>query len=271
MSATWLLVACSIAPGHPAEGSSKAFGGHKASWSDEFNGRAGTPPDPDKWNYDTGASGWGNRELERYTTGRGNSRLDGHGRLRIIARHRPGTGIKRGSYTSARLTTKGNFAFRYGRVAIRAKLPKGRGLWPAFWMLGARFPRVDWPFCGEIDVMENLGQKIRVSSGFVHGPGTLADTGVGGFHRSERSLARGFHVFSASWSAKAIAFAVDGHVFRRILKSEYPPGQTWAFDRKMFLLVNLAVGGSWPGDPSRKTVFPARFVIDWVRVWEAGA
>ena len=244
-------------------------GGRKPSWSDEFSGRAGLPPDPDRWNYDTGASGWGNGELQRYTARRKNSRLDGRGHLRIVARHIPGTGIRRGSFTSARLNTDETFSFRYGRVALRARLPKGRGLWPAFWMLGAAFPRVNWPFCGEIDVMENLGQNIRVSSGFVHGPGSLSDTGVGGFHRSTRSLAKGFHVFAADWTPTGVAFSVDGEIFRRVLKSGYPAGQTWAFDQRMFLLLNLAVGGSWPGKPSPKTRFPARYVIDWVRVWKA--
>lgn len=250
--------------------SASAATGHHPSWSDEFTGRAGLPPDPSKWNHDSGASGWGNHELERYTSRRGNSRLDGRGHLRIIARHRRGLGNRRGSYTSARLQTDGKFSFRYGRVAIRAKLPKGRGLWPAFWMLGSSFPEVDWPFCGEIDVMENLGHNTRVSSGFVHGPGSMADTGVGGFYRSKTSLAKGFHVFSAAWSADRISFAVDGNTFRRVSRDSYPPGQTWAFDRRMFLLLNLAVGGSWPGKPSAKTVFPARLVVDWVRVWRAG-
>lgn len=247
---------------------SRVAAGRSPTWSDEFKGRGGLPPDLDKWNYDTGASGWGNRELQRYTRSTRNSRLDGRGHLRIIARHRPGTGIRRGSFTSARLNTDQTFSFRYGRVAIRAKLPEGRGLWPAFWMLGSSFPRVDWPFCGEIDVMENLGQKIRISSGFVHGPGSLSDTGIGGFHRSQRSLAKGFHVFSANWAPTEISFSVDGHVFQRVLRSTYPPGQTWVFDQRMFLLLNLAVGGSWPGKPSAKTEFPADYVVDWVRVWK---
>lgn len=244
-------------------------GDRKPSWSDEFSGHAGRAPDPDKWRYDLGATGWGNQELQRYTAGRRNSRLDGHGHLRIIARHRQGSGNRRGSYTSARLKTAGKFSFRYGRVAVRAKLPEGRGLWPAFWMLGGGFPQIDWPFCGEIDVMENLGHNVRISSAFVHGPGSLADTGVGGFHRSESSLAKRFHVYSATWKEKLVAFSVDGEIFRRVLKSEYPTGQTWAFDQRMFLLLNLAVGGSWPGKPSPKTRFPARYVIDWVRVWKA--
>jgi len=264
----WLAVA-GTAIASRSDLPSSAQSSARPSWSDEFSGRAGQRPDPDKWKFDLGASGWGNRELQRYTSSRSNSRIDGRGHLRIIARHREGSGIRRGSYTSARLTTAGRFGFKYGRVAIRAKLPKGRGLWPAFWMLGEEFPGVDWPFCGEIDVMENLGQKIRISSAFVHGPGSMADTGIGGFHRSRTSLAKGFHVFAADWSAELITFSVDGEVFRRVPKATYPSGQTWAFDRRMFLLLNLAVGGSWPGKPSAATRFPARFVIDWVRVWKA--
>ena len=152
---------------------------------------------------------------------------------------------------------------------MRAKLPRGRGLWPAFWMLGSGFPRLDWPFCGEIDVMEYLGHQPRLSYGYVHGPGSLSDEGVGGEHRSRSSLADGFHVFAADWSAAEISFSVDGRIFETVRRGDYPPGQTWAFDRRMFLLVNLAVGGEWPGQPSRKTRFPARMTVDWIRIWKA--
>lgn len=238
------------------------------SWADEFKGRAGLPPNAGRWTYDTGATGWGNRELQSYTRSRANSHLDGRGKLVIVARHRAGSAWKRGSYTSARLTTAGRFSFLYGRVAIRARLPSGRGLWPAFWMLGTRFPGLDWPFCGEIDVMEALGHRPRISYGYVHGPGSLAEIGVGGMNRSPRSLSAGFHVFSAGWSPDRIYFEVDGRRFRTVERATYPVGQTWAFDQPMFLLLNLAVGGDWPGRPTASTRFPARLVVDWVRVWE---
>ncbi|MFM8518857.1 MAG: glycoside hydrolase family 16 protein [Solirubrobacterales bacterium] len=240
------------------------------SWSDEFRGRSGLPPSPRRWTYDTGATGWGNGELQRYTTSRANSRLDGRGNLVIVARHRAGSGRKRGSYTSARLTTANRFSFLYGKVAIRTRLPRGRGLWPAFWMLGTRFPRLDWPFCGEIDVMENLGHRPNVSYGYVHGPGSLAEVGVGGSNRSDRPLSDSFHVFSAEWSADRISFAVDGYRFETVERATYPAGQTWAYDQEMFLLLNLAVGGGWPGKPTAGTRFPARLLVDWVRVWEGG-
>lgn len=238
------------------------------TWSDEFQGPAGLPPSPRRWRYDTGATGWGNGELQRYTGSRRNSQLDGKGHLVITARHRRGTGHRRGSWTSARLKTDGLFSFRYGRVAIRARLPRGRGLWPAFWMLGARFPELDWPFCGEIDVMESLGHQPRISYGYVHGPGSLAEVGVGGANRAPHSLSSRFHVFSAAWSSERISFSVDGRRFRTVQRSTYPAGQTWAFDQRMFLLLNLAVGGGWPGRPTAATRFPARMKVDWVRVWE---
>ncbi|MBU3691252.1 MAG: glycoside hydrolase family 16 protein [Solirubrobacterales bacterium] len=241
------------------------------SWSDEFEGRAGLPPNARRWTYDTGATGWGNGELQRYTSSRANSHLDGRGNLVIVARHLQGSGRERGSYTSARLTTSGRFSFRYGRVAVRARLPRGQGLWPAFWMLGTRFPELDWPFCGEIDVMEYLGHQPRISYGYVHGPGSMAEIGVGGENRSDRPLPDGFHVFSARWSPSQVSFSVDGRVFRTVERASYPAGQTWAFDREMFLLLNLAVGGGWPGKPDATTRFPARMKVDWVRVWEAGS
>ena len=237
------------------------------SWSDEFRGPAGNGPSRRKWSFDRGGGGWGNDELETYTASRRNSRLDGRGHLTIVARR---VGGER-RFTSARLKTRGKYSFRFGRVAIRAKLPAGRGLWPAFWMLGHDFPGVDWPFCGEIDVMEMLGQNPRRVHGYVHGPGSLAEEGVGGSKRVRRSLARGYHVYSADWSAERITFSLDGFPYATVARATYPPGQTWAFDRPMFLLLNLAVGGEWPGPPGRSTRFPARMKVDWVRVWETDA
>jgi beta-glucanase (GH16 family) len=241
-------------------------------WSDEFSGAAGKPPDPSKWAYDIGGGGWGNNELESYTRSTRNAHLDGNGHLVIAARHEDHTGPDghRRHYTSARLKTLGRFSFRYGKVAARMRVPAGRGLWPAFWMLGADINRVGYPNCGEIDVMELLGQQPRKVYGTVHGPGPDLDTGIGGSLRAKRSLARGFHTYAARWTPRSVRFSLDGHVYEVVRKRDYPNGDKWALDHRMFMLLNLAVGGSWPGAPDAATDFPARLKVDWVRVWSAG-
>ncbi|MGH2975927.1 MAG: glycoside hydrolase family 16 protein [Solirubrobacterales bacterium] len=222
-----------------------------------------------KWRYDVGGAGWGNHELESYTTRASNAHLDGRGHLVIAARHeryRGSDGIRR-RFTSARLKTLGRFSFRYGRVAARMRVPAGRGLWPAFWMLGADINRVGYPRCGEIDVMELLGHDPRTVYGTVHGPGPDLDVGIGGRRTTRRSLARGFHTYGAIWTPTQVRFLLDGRTYETVRRSAYPPRDRWALDRRMFMILNLAVGGSWPGPPDRATRFPARLRVDWVRVW----
>jgi beta-glucanase (GH16 family) len=240
-------------------------------WLDRFQGRAGQPPDSSKWRYDVGGGGWGNHELERYTRRAANARLDGRGHLVVIAHsgnHAGPSGGRR--YTSARLKTLGRFSFRYGRVAARMRVPAGRGLWPAFWMLGANIGRVGYPRCGEIDVMEVLGQDPRTVYGTVHGPGPDLDRGIGGKLTAPRSLARGFHVYAASWTPNRVRFSLDGKTYETVRRSTYPRRDVWALDHRMFILLNLAVGG-WPGPPNRATHFPGRLKVDWVRVWQDAA
>ena len=241
--------------------------GHPA-WSDEFNGRAGSHPNRTKWRYDVGGHGWGNQELERYTRRLKNARLDGNGHLVITARHDRRHGRR---YTSARLKTFGRFSFRYGRVAARMRVPRGRGLWPALWMMGANIRRVGYPRCGEIDVMELLGQQPRTVYGTVHGPGPRSERGIGGKLTSRRSLSRGFHVYAATWTPHWIRFSVDGRAYKTVWRSRYPKRDTWAFHHRMFLILNLAVGGRWPGPPSSRTRFPAHLTVDWVRAWHQSA
>jgi beta-glucanase (GH16 family) len=237
-------------------------------WSDEFNGRAGSHPNRTKWRYDVGGHGWGNQELERYTRRLKNARLDGNGHLVITARHDRRHGRR---YTSARLKTFGRFSFRYGRVAARMRVPRGRGLWPALWMMGANIRRVGYPRCGEIDVMELLGQQPRTVYGTVHGPGPRSERGIGGKLTSRRSLSRGFHVYAATWTPHWIRFSVDGRAYKTVWRSRYPKRDTWAFHHRMFLILNLAVGGRWPGPPSSRTRFPAHLTVDWVRAWHQSA
>ncbi|MGH2966786.1 MAG: glycoside hydrolase family 16 protein [Solirubrobacterales bacterium] len=240
-------------------------------WSDEFNGRAGSGPNRTKWRYDVGGHGWGNHELERYTRRLKNARLDGRGHLVITARDERRRGHHRRRYTSARLKTFGHFSFRYGRIAARMRVPRGRGLWPALWMMGANIHRVGYPRCGEIDVMELLGQHPRTVYGTVHGPGPRSKRGIGGKLTSRRSLSRGFHLYAASWGPHRIRFSVDGRAYKTVWRSRYPKRDTWAFRHRMFLILNLAVGGRWPGPPSSRTRFPAQLKVDWVRVWHQTA
>jgi beta-glucanase (GH16 family) len=254
-----------------AQPKATAAGAEHLVWSAEFDGAAGSLPSHAKWRYDVGGGGWGNHELERYTRRRRNVRLDGQGHL-VIAAHRVprkrSDGIRR-HFTSARLKTQGRFSFRYGRVAARMKVPRGRGLWPAFWMLGADIGRVGYPRCGEIDVMELLGQHPRTVYGTVHGPGPSLDEGIGGKFTARRSLARGFHTYAAIWGPRRVRFRLDGRTYETVRRSALPTGDKWALDRRMFILLNLAVGG-WPGPPDRSTRFPARLEVAWVRVWQSG-
>ncbi len=263
-------LALALGAGDAAQPKATAAGAERLVWSDEFKGPAGGRPNRAKWGFDVGGGGWGNHELQSYTGRRRNARLDGRGHLVIAARHATHTGSDgiRRHYTSARLKTQGRFAFRYGRVAARMKVPTGRGLWPAFWMLGADIGRVGYPRCGEIDVMELLGQHPRTVYGTVHGPGPNLDEGIGGKLTAGRSLARGFHTYAAIWGPRRVRFRLDGRTYETVRRSALPPGDKWALDRRMFILLNLAVGG-WPGPPDRSTRFPARLEVAWVRVWQS--
>jgi beta-glucanase (GH16 family) len=266
------LCGCAAAPalGDGQVGTRARAGGSHLAWSDEFAGPAGRPPSRSKWGYDVGGAGWGNHELESYTSRASNAHLDGRGHLVIAARHeryRGSDGIRR-RFTSARLKTLGRFSFRYGRVAARMRVPAGRGLWPAFWMLGADINRVGYPRCGEIDVMELLGQDPRTVYGTVHGPGPDLDVGIGGRRTTKRSLARGFHTYTARWTPRQVRFLLDGRTYETVRRSAYPQRDAWALNRRMFMILNLAAGGTWPGPPGRATHFPARLEVAWVRVWQ---
>ena len=175
--------------------------GCSLAWSDEFDGQAGSPPAPGTWQQQTGGHGWGNRELQYYTGGAENAALDGAGHLVItVDRAQPqARGRQDGcEYTSARLTSKDRLSARYGVVQARMQIPEGRGMWPAFWMMGQDFDEVGWPRCGEIDVMENFGKDPRMVYGAAHGPG-YTGRAVTASHRALLSLARGFHVYSVVW------------------------------------------------------------------------
>src|SRR5205085_6803441 len=170
-------------------------------WSDEFNGPANTLPDSSKWTYDTGANGWGNSELENYTTDAANAHLDGNGNLVIVAQR-----TATGGYTSARLKTQGKFATTYGKIEARIRIPYGQGIWPAFWMLGSNIDTAGWPNCGEIDIMENIGGEPAMVHGSLHGPGYSGATPVTATYSlpAGQPFSKGFHIFSVVWTQQSI-------------------------------------------------------------------
>lgn len=240
-------------------------------WSDEFEGPAGTRPDPKKWTFDVGGHGWGNDELQHYTDRRENAALDGEGRLAIRARREAWTaddGTTR-EYTSARLKTVGLFEPTHGRVEARIQVPGGQGIWPAFWMLGHDIAWVGWPACGEIDVMENIGREPGQVHGSLHGPGFSGDKGLSAATRlpDRGRLADGFHVFATEWEPGSVRFLLDDAAYATFTPADVPAGGHWAFEHPFFLLLNVAVGGRWPGSPDATTEFPQAMLVDYVRVY----
>lgn len=233
------------------------------AWADEFDGPANAAPDSSKWTYDLGTNnGWGNNELETYTNATQNVRMDGAGHL-VIHVERSGSG-----FTSARLKTQGLFSVRYGRIEARIKLPFGQGIWPAFWMLGTNITTAGWPLCGEIDVMEHIGREPSVNHGSVHGPGYSGGNAISGLFTLPGSarFSDDFHVFAIEWASQRVAFEVDGNVYKTITPASLPAGREWVFDNPFFLILNVAVGGNFPGNPDASTQFPQEMVVDYVRV-----
>jgi beta-glucanase (GH16 family) len=246
------------------------------TWSDEFSGADGSFPDATKWVRETGGNGWGNNELEYYTTRLENSHLE-KGNLIIEAKSERFTGsdgVER-NYTSARLKTKGLLSQRYGRFEARIQIPFGQGIWPAFWMLGEDIGSVHWPTCGEIDIMENIGREPATIHGSMHGPGYSGERPLtAGYtlppekNSKTPRFADGFHTFGIEWEPGQVRFYVDGHLYSTKTKADLPPGTRWVYDHPFFILLNLAVGGNWPGSPDASTVFPQRMLVDYVRVYE---
>jgi len=241
-------------------------------WSDEFDQPLGSGPSSSKWTYDLGYLRT-NDELEYYTNSRKNSFISSNrestdGKVLVIRALKEviHTGNITTNYTSARILTKGIFQFRYGKIECRAKVPKGQGLWPAFWTLGANIDKVGWPSCGEIDVMESIN-NASIIYGTVHGPG---DTGIGVGGKlfttpiSSSDYSRKFHVYSVVWTPSSITFMVDSKTYFTVTKKMIP--NMWAFDKPQFILLNLAVGGNWPRNPDPSTPFPSDYIIDYVRV-----
>lgn len=248
------------------------------TWSDEFDGASGVGLDTAKWRYDTGDGcsegicGWGNGERQHYTDSPDNIALNGQGQLMIVARQAPsGLTCHYGpcQYTSGKVNTRGRMSAGPGRVEARIKLPVGQGLWSGFWMLGAGHPNVPWPLCGELDVMENKGSEPGTTSSAVHGPGYSGKTPFVHSHRVARSAAgEDFHTFAVEWDSVHVRFFVDDTAHYGITRDAMERyGQT-VLDQSFYLILNLAVGGTFDGDPRSEAIFPATMLVDYVRVYK---
>jgi beta-glucanase (GH16 family) len=246
-------------------------GNWRLSWADDFNGPAGSSPDSSKWKFDTGGGGWGNHELEYYTSSTRNAALDGQGNLVITARNDDASQYQcwygTCSYTSARMLTAGHFTQAYGRFESRIKIPRGQGMWPAFWALGDNIGTVGWPTSGEIDTMENIGKEPASVHGSLHGPSNYNTTSTSTL--ANGAFADNFHVFAVDWYPDHVSFSMDGQIYN----SQYRvnAGSGWVFDHPFFLLLNVAVGGDWPGNPDASTQFPQQMLVDYVHVFTATA
>jgi beta-glucanase (GH16 family) len=239
-------------------------------WSDEFNAPNDSPVDSSKWVLETGGNGWGNQELEYYTARPQNAfQQDGNLVIKVLEEKYTGPdGVTR-NYTSARLKTQGKFAQKYGRFEARIKIPYGQGIWPAFWMLGDDIEKKGWPKCGEIDIMENIGKEPALVHGTIHGPGYSGDKGIGAPFElpAGQRFADDFHIFAVEWEPKAIRFYVDDHLYTTRTPADLPHGAKWVYKHPSFILLNVAVGGGWPGNPDASTLFPQTMLVDYVRVY----
>jgi beta-glucanase (GH16 family) len=239
-------------------------------WSDEFNQPNGSPVDASKWISETGGNGWGNDELEYYTARPQNAyQQDGNLVIKVQQEKFTGTdGVTR-NYTSARLKTLGKFSQAYGRFEARIKIPRGQGIWPAFWMLGDDIEKPGWPGCGEIDIMENIGKEPSLVHGTIHGPGYSGGSGITAPYAlaKSQSFTDDFHVFAIEWEPNVIRFYVDDHLYATRTPADLPKGTKWVYDHPFFPLLNVAVGGPWPGSPDATTVFPQVMLVDYVRVY----
>jgi beta-glucanase (GH16 family) len=252
-----LAIACKTSTQKPVEPAMRL------AWSDEFDYTG--LPDSVRWSYDTGGDGWGNNELQFYTSNRPENARVENGHLVIEARHE---NWQSRDYTSARLISKGKGDWKYGRIEVRAKLPRGRGTWPAIWMLASTNP-LAWPDDGEIDIMEHVGfAHVRIH-GTVH---TKKYNHVAGTQRGDtirvNDCADNFHVYAVEWDSTRLHVSVDTTVYFRF-NNERTGYDAWPFDNPFHLLLNIAVGGNWGGQQGvDSTIWPQRMEVDYVRVYQ---
>lgn len=250
-------------------------------WSDEFSNSTGSSLQPDStvWTYDTGAGGWGNNELETYcawgssaapcSTANPSAFVGTDGYLHVVAQQ-PSAGV----YTSARLKTQGLFSFQYGRIEVRAQVPEEQGMWPAVWLLGNSISKASWPACGEQDVLERVNAATNPdwNAGSIHGTGFTGSNIGTTYHFPSGETASGWHTYGMIWSKGSVSYYIDDPSTPYVT---YTPssvsgfsGSVWPFDSGAnFILINLAVGGSWPGSPDSTTTFPAQMLVDYVRIY----
>ena len=245
------------------------------TFKDEFNGAKGAAVDSTKWISEIGGGGWGNQELQYYTNSTDNAYLDGQGSLVIKAiKLKPPLTLScwygACQYTSARLITKGKFDQKYGKFEARIKIPRGQGMWGAFWMLGNDIDKIGWAKCGEIDIMENIGREPSIVHGTIHGPGYSGANAISSSFSlaNNTAFADDFHVYSTEWSENKISFYVDGNLYKTIVPGDIPQGSNWVYDHPFFIILNFAIGGPWGGNPDGTSVFPNTMVVDYVRVYK---
>ena len=286
VASTLTLKAVAIAGGTSSTVTSQAFSPNIASgtlvWSDEFSNPTGVPaqPDPTVWTYDTGNSGFGNQELETYcawgsssapcSTANPSEYVGPDGYLHIVAQN-PSTNV----YTSARLKTQGLFSFQYGRLEFRAMVPEAQGFWPAAWSMGNNIATVNWPACGEMDVLErvNAAGNPDWNDGSIHGPGFTGSNIGTRYNFPSGQTAAQWHTYGMIWSPSSVKYYVDNPTqpyatFTPSSISSFS-GATWPFDggQSNFIIMNLAIGGSWPGSPNGTTPFPSEMLVDYVRIY----
>ncbi len=232
-------------------------------WSDEFDGSLVNTND---WTFETGASGWGNNELQNYTNGNNAEVVDGN---LILTARKLNDNTTVGSYTSTRMVTKGKREFQYGKIEIRAKLPSGTGIWPAIWMLGSNFSNAGWPACGETDIMEYVGYQPNVIHSTVHTTSGSGGSGVGN-SMTVSTCEEEFHIYGLLWTDEKMVFYVDipeniVHTYNPLVKTI----ENWPFDQPSFFILNVAVGGTWGGAQGiDNSIFPQSMYIDYVRVYQ---
>ena len=241
----------------------------KPIWSDEFDQAGG--PDSTKWNYDLGdgcpnVCGWGNNEAQHYTTDSKNVRVE-NGNL-IIEAHKDSLGGK--AYTSTRIVSKLKGDWLYGRIEVKAKLPKGKGTWPAIWMLSTDWKYDGWPASGEIDIMEHVGYDPGVIHGTIHtesynhGKGTQKEGKI-----TVADAMDAFHVYAIDWSKDKMDFLVDGKLYHTVIRAASEDFKGWPFDQRFHLIMNIAVGGNWGGKEGiDDSIWPQRMEVDYIRVYQ---
>lgn len=240
-------------------------------WADEFN-----TIDLNNWSFETGGGGFGNNEREYYTNGQ-NSFIhydaSAGSNVMVIEARRDnpanyGCWYGRCEYTSSRMVSSNKKTFKYGRIEARMKLPQTQGIWPAFWMLGSNIGQVGWPASGEIDIMEHVGFEPSITHGAIHGPGYSGNTPFMGTNYLNQSVDAGFHVYAVEWNTNGISWFVDGNKFYSVTRAQVQTYGNWVYDQPFFLLLNVAVGGTWPGNPDGSSSFPQRMSVDYIRVYQ---